>query len=402
MSTAVRSYEFKIMTWWLKYRKTLLCLTIMIMTFAAIVWLGYEFWRLIFQIMPTGAIDLAQRYREVHYWFAGKQVYGTLSSAPYPPATYVILWPILGWLDFTPVRWLWAAIAVAALIWLIRLLLKESCADMLLERVFISLIPLSMYATGAAIGNGQLIVLILPILLAGLLLLLKGSGGWINDLLASFLIILSLVKPSIAVPFFWIVVIVPGRLRPALLVIFGYIGITIFASLFQDFSLLLLLRSWIEAAINNSSSATHSVSNLHSWMSFIGLERWITIPSLIILFVLGTWIFIYRHSDPWLLIGVTAFIARIWTYHAWYDDMLIFLPMIALFRIAKFNSATNDDNLLAGVLLGTILIAMIAPGGLYLFPSPFNLIYVAFQVVIWFAVLTFLLYYTRRKNKKAR
>jgi hypothetical protein len=37
----------------------------------------------------------------------------------------------------------------------------------------------------------------------------------------------------------------------------------------------------------------------------------------------------------WLLLGVTALVARFWTYHRWYDDLLILLPMIALFRIAQ-------------------------------------------------------------------
>ena len=32
-------------------------------------------------------------------WFAGLPVYGSLEHADYPPASYAILWPALGWLD---------------------------------------------------------------------------------------------------------------------------------------------------------------------------------------------------------------------------------------------------------------------------------------------------------------
>ena len=64
------------------------------------------------------------------------------------------------------------------------LVLRESKAITPLERVFVALMPLSMYATGATIGNGQLIIHLLPALLFGLLLLYSRPSGWRTDLLA--------------------------------------------------------------------------------------------------------------------------------------------------------------------------------------------------------------------------
>ena len=44
----------------------------------------------------------------------------------YAPASYFMLWPFVGWLDFRQVRWLWAAISALSLGGLMHLIVKES------------------------------------------------------------------------------------------------------------------------------------------------------------------------------------------------------------------------------------------------------------------------------------
>jgi len=157
--------------WWVDHGTTLMHLAVVLMAVAALVWLVYEFWRLLWQptpiwpTSPAGAVDIGARYTQVHQWFTG----GTVPDV-YPPASYVILWPFLGWLPYTPAKWLWAFTSLVMLAFLIYLVIKESGAVTPLERFFVALIPLSMYATGATIGNGQLTIHILSALLAGLLL----------------------------------------------------------------------------------------------------------------------------------------------------------------------------------------------------------------------------------------
>jgi hypothetical protein len=134
-------------------------------------WLGYQFWRLLWQPWPMGGIDLRLRHWEVNRWFAGEQVYNDGSPAVYPPASYIILWPFLGWNRLETARWIWAFISAGALGWLIAILRRESHSTRELDRLLIAVVPLAMYATGATIGNGQLLVPLLPVLLAALLLL---------------------------------------------------------------------------------------------------------------------------------------------------------------------------------------------------------------------------------------
>lgn len=381
--------------WWADHDKMLLRLAVALMAVVALVWLGYEFWRLLWQstpiwpTSPVGAVDLNVFYDVVHRWFAGRPVYSEMRNAVHPPATYAILWPLLGWLEPAPARWLWAVTTVATLGWLIYLIVRESGADTLLQRSFVALIPLSMYATGATIGNGQLIVHLLPMLIAGLLLLCRGECGWREDLLASALVLMALVKVSVSVPFFWIALFVPGRLRPAVLVASGYVALTLIAASFQAPGTPTLFHDWLVRA--SAVGARQGYADLHIGLATLGLEEWILPTSLLVLATLGLWIYRHRHADLWLLLGVTALVARFWTYHRWYDDLLILLPMVALIRIAKEGPSADGGDVMAGVLFVTTLLATLAPGGLYLFPPPWNTLYVGGQVIVWLAVLIFLL-----------
>ena len=288
-------------SWWANHDRPLLRIAVSLMLVAAIVWLGYEFWRLLWQQGRWGAIDLRIFQRWVNSWFAGVPV----KSALYPPATYAILWPLLGWLAFAPARWFWAVTTVAALGWLAYLVVQQSLADTPSERAVAVLMPLSMYATGAAIGNGQLIVHILPLLVAGLVLLDRQQRGWRLDLLAAALVLITFVKPSISVPFFWIVIFVPGSPRPALLVALGYLGLTLFSLSFQEANLITMIHDWL---VSSSAAAVKegygNVSNLHVWLGALGQEGWILPTSLLLLIVLGVWIYHHRRVDLWLLLGV--------------------------------------------------------------------------------------------------
>jgi hypothetical protein len=90
----------------------------------------------------------------------------------------------MGWLTVTATRWFWAVTTTTALIWTVFLCVRERGAQTPLQRIFDGLMPLSMYATGATIGNGQLLVHILPALVTGLLLLKSEESNWHQDLLA--------------------------------------------------------------------------------------------------------------------------------------------------------------------------------------------------------------------------
>ncbi|MEQ9371501.1 MAG: hypothetical protein RIG63_21105 [Coleofasciculus chthonoplastes F3-SA18-01] len=399
---------------WAKYYKMILGVAIALMSAAALPRLVYELTRLLWLSNPSGAIDLKLRYQEVHLWFSGEPVYSQLNSAVYPPASYVMLLPFLGYPSLTVAKWIWALTSIIALIWLANLLIHQTQTKNTIERVLVVMTPLAMYATGITIGNGQLTIHILVSLVAGLTLMCQKKTGWGKDLLASLLIIVALVKPTLAVPFFWIVLFVPGRVRPTLMVPLGYVVLAWLAAAFQESDIFSLHHDWlaygIKAAAWSSAGGGAGGSDgglggdigygdLHSLMGTLGLSEWNFPVSILVLLALGCWVYWHRCVDLWLLVGVVAIVARVWTYHRVYDDMLILLSMVTLFRIAKQDANSNTDRVVSGMLFAIALIASLVPASLRLLPSPWDLFFKAGQTTIWMVMLIFLLAQARREKQ---
>jgi len=386
----------RIQLFWCLHSNRILKITILIMFVVSILWLGYEFWRLLWEnealwpTSPTGAVDLKRRYLEVHNVFSHEE-----NSYPYPPASYSIFWLFTGWLDFTTVRREWAIIYILSLVWLIYLIVKESYASNLTKIIFVALLPLSMYATGATIGNGQLIIQILPLIIYSVLLLKRSDSTFKLDLLVSILFLLALAKPNISAPFMWIIIFIPGRFRPALLIIIGYITLTAITLRFSDIEFFMNLQTIENSATWASQYRYLDIPNL---LLRFGLKEWIFPVTLILLFALGLWIYLYRKLDVWLLMSVCALTSKFLIYHRWYDDLLVLLPLICLFRISQRNHNSDEIRVLSGLLIAISVPLIIAPGGLYLFPYPLNAIYSFSQSVFWIIVLIFLIYIAKREK----
>ena len=374
---------------WAAHGVTLLRIGVVFMSIAALGRLGNAFPQLLWESGILRAKDLKYRYGEVHRWFAGLPVYGAMENGDYPPASYAILWPFLGWLSFASARWLWAVTTIAALGWLAYLSVRESKASTFLQRIFVALLVFSAYPTHITIAGGQLINHILPMLLAGLFLLHSGRGRWQEDLLAASLLVPTLVKPTVSAPFFWIVCFMPSRLRPILLVSLGYITLTLLAASFQEVDLLTLLQNWLEQTRTQTNiEAGHA--NIHKWLAAAGLEEWRLPVSFALLIALGLWTRRHRQADIWILLGVAAVVSRFWISHRLQDDLLILAPMITLFRLAKQGPDLQGSDVTAGVLFALTWATMLAPARMLRFPPPLPIMMEAGQSIVWLAVLMFL------------
>lgn len=399
---------------WKEWHSPLLTMTIIGMVLVSMVFLGYEFWRLVFQMTYMGAVDLSYRYYEVNQYFSDNYIYATLGSSVYPPASYLMLWPFLGWLEWGQARWLWAITTVIYLIFLVRITLTAipsvSAEDRKL-RLFIGLLPLAVYGTGATIGNGQLPILSITALLASFLLLTRSEVSWQNDLLAAGLFVVALIKPTLTAPFFLVWLFFAGRKRPTILVLSIYLVLIFCASSFHEGNTIQHHIDWMKKGINgamwgssqssafNMYSLTHGGSafemakyNLSSKnfleYQFVHVSIQLTIA---IIILCGIWLYFHNRVNIWIQISVAAFAARFWTYHRWYDDLVILLPMIALLRIATESSYNDNTRTVSGILFGFTFIFMLAPGGIFLFPAPWNSYYAIIQIIIWIADLVFML-----------
>ncbi len=382
---------------------------VVLMGLVAVAWLGYQAWRLTLQGGEKGAIDLGQRYREVALWFDREPLYRLTGTAVYPPASYAMMWPFLGWLEKAAARWLWFATTIPVLYWFTRALLRESLVEQARLRAVVVLIPLSFYATGATIGNGQLTLHVVAATLAALLLILRAPVSAGRDALGAALIIFGLIKVTVAAPFFWIVLFLPKRLRPAIFVLLGYAALTLIAAAFQEASIAQLFEDWLHRAQEGTKwgASRGSTSNVHTWLSEAKEgaaaggdgESWLSLYSLSsmhrsvtagMLGLLGLLIFCHRRADAWLLVGITGVVARFWVYHMWYDDLLILFPVIALLRICKLHASDWKCSVPAAIMLGCSLPTMLAPGGLYTLPGQWKVLYELFQTALWILMGIFL------------
>jgi hypothetical protein len=385
--------------YWASHGDTALRLAVAVMAVLALLKLGGEFRRLLW----GPATDLVLRHREVGRWFAGMPVYSEFATASYPPASYAILWPFLGWLDLRSARWFWAVTTVAMLAWLARFIVRQSGAGTRLEASFVGLMLLSMNVTGVTIGLGQLTLHVLPPLLAALLLLRRERRDWRGDLLAAALLLLAMVKPHLAVPFFWLALFAPGGLRPVLLAMVGYVALTLFAATFQQPGLWPLLAEWLGRATGEPEKGSrYEYGELHAWLVALGLGDWTLTGSLMVLIALGAWSYLHRRIDLWLLIGVAALVARLWTYHPFYDDLLVLLPMVTLFRLAKRGGSRGGADVMAGLLLAVMLLLHLMPARLLISPPPWHLVYTAGHPVAWTVVLSFLIRQAHAERSQGR
>jgi hypothetical protein len=358
---------------------------------AGAAWMGWEFWRLLRQLDPMGAVDLRLRYIEVHHWFAGIPAYSEHEEIPsaYAPAAFAILWPLLGWLSFSAARWFWAVTSICAMLATIAAFIQESMAAGRLERAFIAAIVVGTYPAGAAVGNGQLTIHVMACTLWSVLWLGRHGSGMRRYIVVP-LLVFSMVKPSSAIPFLVVALFLPGGVAPLLVSALVYLGLTFFAAAFQPADLISLLRG-MSAETNHLANFTGTpyYANLNAWLAGLGVHRFLMPASIAVLLLFAVWVYVHRKSEIWLLLGVTALITRMWTYHRWYDDALLLFPMIALFRLMK----ADTSKVIPGVLFWCGLITMFAPGGLYALPGRLPRLYTAWETMLW---LTYLVHLAKR------
>jgi hypothetical protein len=383
--------------WWRAHRSAVLLTGSVLMLVAAVPRLAFELWRLVWSSGPNGAIDLKMLHSMVARWFAGVPIYEGINYGDYPPASYLLLWPLLGWLSVPAARWLWAALSAALLAWLVAICVRGSEATTSAERRLVALLPLAMYATNVAIGNGQLILHTLTPLLAGILLLRRSAGGWRDDAVAALLLLFALAKPTVSAPFIWLALVIPGRLRPAVLVIAGYAALSVLATTFQAAGLVELFRGWLAMSERTVVSGGHA--NIHIWLARLGEARLMPFASLLLLLSTGVWSYRHRAADVWVMLGVTGLVARLWTYHRVYDDALVLPAMVALVRIARRGPLPGGGDVAAGLLFAANWGLALAPASLLIFPAPWPFLFELALACAWTATLVFLMDHARTASQ---
>jgi hypothetical protein len=373
--------------WWSRYGSTLLWIGAAAMILAALWRMSTGLPYLLWVAQDPPPTDLHARHGEVARWFAGVFRDVRAGAGDYPPASYVLLWPFLGWLSLDYARWLWGGTALVGLAALGYLAGREGGATSREQRLFLFLVPFASYAATATMSVGQLGNHVLPMLVGGLLLFHRSRGRWWEDAGAAGMVLFALVKPALSAPFFWIVCFAMGRWRPVALVVLGYAALTAFAASFHDEPLLVVLTAWQ----GETPYFFLGHANLHRGLAAAGLEAWVWPLTLATLLAFGGWVFRHRDRDLWVLMGVAALITRLLFHHRIYDDLLVFIPMITLFRIASAGARSRRLTLGAGVLFTLAWATLQMPIQLLGLAAPVPTLVEAGQAGVWITMLVFLL-----------
>ena len=341
-------------------RPALLAATAVFLALLGIVTLVVKLWRLVGDPGPLGAIDIKILYNFTRSWFDGIPIYERPPTAgvTYPPASFAILWPAYGWVTLDRARALWAVVDLAALVALSGLFWRAVRSGGRLAQLCAALAPFSMPALADALGIGQLTILVLPLTVGAILLAARENPVWRRDIVAAAMFVCALVKPSLVAPFFIPLLIVPRRARPAALVVAGYGLLTWLASRFQSSSLPTQLRGWLTQTHGNSGAG---YGNVQDWLFQLGWSNAFPALALVLLAALAIFTWWCRRIDVWLLLGVTAIVARLWTYHRVYDDGLLIVAMVATARLAAEPQAAPWVTWSARVALITSAIVLWIP-----------------------------------------
>lgn len=375
---------------WHRHGRKVLVIALIVMTVSAVGRLVYAIPYLFSDVAPWAAIDFKHRYSEVHRWFDGLPLYGVVDNADYPPASYVLFWPVLGWAPMESARWLFALTLATATGVLSYLSVRGSGAESTQKKWFAALLVFSIYPTQMIIFVGQVGIHVVAFLTAALIVMRRSEENLKHDALVAALFLPALLKPTLSVPFFWILLFAAGRIRPAAFVALGYGMLTVVAAAFQDAGFLELLRSWIDQA-GGQAEVLEGHTNVHKWLHLAGLSEWMLPASIVILTATGGWIFRQRRADIWILIGVAALVARLFVHHRLHDDILILLPMIALLRISISRPIQND--VVAGLFVGAAWFTMLVPvWAFYDLGETVRVYLEVFQTIVWLSMLVYLMY----------
>jgi hypothetical protein len=385
---------------WVRYGGVILALAAAHALVTAVLRLSPAFDALI--LVQEAAIDLLIRMDEVQRWFSGVAIYEDPDSANYPPASYTLLWPLLGWLEERAARILYAISILVSTLVIAAVAVRASGATTRPERAFMALFILPLGATQVTVWIGQLGLHVAACLLAATALLFGTGGatsreprdagpGWGIDLAAGALLAASLVKPTLSVPVVVAILILAWRWRPALLAGVLYLGATLLAAAFQEQSAPTLVLMWLgrESVMNLPLGSV----NTHLWLHWLGIEGSKLHVSLLWLVATALWTWRYRHVDPWVMLGVAALVGRLWIHHRAFDDVFLVIPAIALFRVARtWDHRRGVVPVFAALLLAGIYVLGHAPYSYVSGERPtLWLITEAGRTVAWASALAFML-----------
>lgn len=269
-----------------------------------------------------GGIDLLLRWYDVRVFFRPGPFYGVWHFSVYPPASYVMLWPLVGWApSFETARLAFAvqlALLIPALAWIG---CRIAGARSGWQSLFVVALVLTNFGLGVCVKNGQVSIHILLLLFAAYAAQQCRHPRWF---LASLCLTLAMIKPAFAIPFFVALVFRPSGWLSVWSGVTLYGWLTFSFKPYQGYDVWGSLAQWRKTLEFEEEFIGYG--DLHSLLRLLGHLEWLFPVALAALVLYACFLYKVRRAEPLLLFVLTAAFARIWGYHRVYDDVLL-LPL---------------------------------------------------------------------------
>ncbi|MCO4769996.1 MAG: DUF2029 domain-containing protein [Deltaproteobacteria bacterium] len=336
----------------------------------------------------TGGVDLAHRVAEATVLWGGASPYGNGpagGNAVYPPASYVLLGPLL-LVPYGLLKWLWAGsivLLLGGLGWGATRVAEVTRPEQL---ALVGLLPASIAGVAYGTQNGQIHVHVVAALLGGMALLLRSRPDARSDLLGSLLLLAALIKPTVAGPATLLLLARRDRWRVLARVGVAYLALTAVGCALAGGGMG-VLSDWLFRAQGGADyGAGGSYGNAHAWSAMVGLTDLNAATTVVILvgfltFALGRSAGHAIDGTRWAGVALAALVARVAVYHQGYDDTLLIALQFGLLAIVARRGVRS---LAGGVLAALVLVQLPGRGWVGLGGAMPNPLEVA-RVVVWAA-----------------
>jgi len=122
----------------------------------------------------------------------------------------------------------------------------------------------------------------------------------------------------------------------------------------------------------------------------LGLEESLLLFSLATPLALGAWLYAHCHQEVEFLLGTTALVARIWTYHRLCDVLLMMLPMVSFSCIANRGPRDRRRGRASEIVPRATLLSMLPRARPRCAPWPPHIATPVGRTLAWAAVLVLL------------
>jgi hypothetical protein len=107
--------------------------------------------------------------------------------------------------------------------------------------------------------------------------------------------------------------------------------------------------------------------------------------TLLALLGLGVWVGRNRRADLWPVLGVVAIVSRLASYHGVYDDSLVLIALIELFRLANQAGASSRRKAWSRSLFVLAWVPLLLPATMATLGLPWSIVHHGIAPLVWLA-----------------